>query len=414
MIRMPEHILSLLKPTPAWYVLASALALCFMGVVIIGSINEGLAAVQSRWIVIALVGMVACLLPHPRQLGVIAIPAFLLTLVLLVILIAPGVPSWLVRPRNGARGWINLVFMDFQPAEMAKIVFVMAVARYLRYRESYRTIWGMLIPFVIMFIPVGLILKQPDLGSAMLFPPVLFVMLIAAGAKLRHLAALLSIGLLAIAVNVAVIALDPPVILPNGAMRPHPPATAWMHILKPHQEARIAASISQFRGDKQFSKTTGYQQEMAMMLTGAGGLTGLGQRSKIILDHNWLPERHNDMIFALIVNRWGLVGGAATLLLYLLLFYSFIVIAARTKDPFARLTTVGFAGLLFTQASINVAVTIGLIPITGLTLPFVSYGGSSLLATFLMVGIVINFASRPNAMLARPSFEFDNREAIFQ
>lgn len=414
MIRMPSQITYLLKPSPAWYVLAAALALCFLGVTVIGTASQNLASDQSRWVVISLLGMIACVLPHPRQLSVIAIPALIVTVLLLVLLLVPGIPTWLVRPRNGARSWINLGFMDFQPAEMAKIVFVMALARYLRYRDNYRTFPGLLVPFVIMFIPVGLILKQPDLGSALLFPPVLFVMLLAAGAKIRHLTALLTIGFLAVAVNVAVIALDPPTILPNGRMMAHSPSTRWMHILKPHQEARIAASISLFQGDNKFSQTTGYQQRMAMMLTGAGGVWGLGDRSHVILEHNWLPERHNDMIFALIVNRWGFVGGGVTLLLYLVLFYAFLVIAARSKDPFARLTTVGFAGLLFSQAAINVAVTIGLMPITGITLPFISYGGSSLLATFLMVGIVINFASRPNAMLARPSFEFDNRKAIFQ
>lgn len=411
---MPEQLGVLLKPNLTWYVLGTALALCFLGVTTIGIASERLASNQSLWVVISLLGMVACIVPHPRQLSVIAIPALVVTVGLLVLLLLPGIPTWLVRPRNGARSWINLGFMDFQPAELAKIIFVMALARYLRYRDNYRTFTGLLVPFIIMFIPVGLILKQPDLGSAMLFPPVLFVMLLAAGAKIRHLSALLTIGFLAVAVNVAVIALDPPTILPNGRMMPHPTSTRWMHILKPHQEARIAASISLFKGDNRFSQTTGYQQRMAMMLTGAGGVWGLGDRSRIILEHNWLPERHNDMIFALIVNRWGFVGGAATLLLYLILFYAFLVIAARSKDPFARLTIVGFAGLLFTQASINVAVTIGLMPITGITLPFISYGGSSLLTTFLMVGIVINFASRPNAMLARPSFEFDHREAIFQ
>jgi cell division protein FtsW (lipid II flippase) len=411
---MPSQIVTLMKPNIAWYVVVTALALSFMGVMVIGTVSPTLASDQSRWVVIALVGMVMCVLPHPKQLSVIAMPAMVITLALLVLLLLPGIPTWLVRPRNGARSWINLIFMDFQPAEMAKIVFVMALARYLRRRDSYRTLIGLLIPFLIMFIPVGLILKQPDLGSALLFPPALFAMLLAAGAKLRHLTALLSIGILAIVVNVAIIALDPPVISPNGRILPHPPATRWMHVLKPHQEARIAASISQFKGEKTYSRTTGYQQETAMMLSGAGGVLGMGDRSEVILRYNWLPERHNDMIFSIIVNRWGLVGGLVTMFLYLLLFYAFIVVAARSKDPFARLTTVGFAALLFTQATINVAVNIGLMPITGITLPFISYGGSSLLATFMMVGIVINFASRPPEMLARPSFEFDNREAIFQ
>ena len=103
------------------------------------------------------------------------------------------------------------------------------------------------------------------------------------------------------------------------------------------------------------------------------------------------------------------------LALYTLLVGSILTVAARSKDPFARLSCVGFAGLIFTQASINIAMTVGLMPITGITLPFISYGGSSLLFTFIMVGLVINFASRRPQLLSRPSFEFDKkRDAVLQ
>ncbi|MEM9348238.1 MAG: FtsW/RodA/SpoVE family cell cycle protein, partial [Planctomycetota bacterium] len=114
------------------------------------------------------------------------------------------------------------------------------------------------------------------------------------------------------------------------------------------------------------------------------------------------------------VNRWGILGGLGTMALYGVLVASILLVAARSKDPFARMSCVGFAGMIFTQASINIGMTVGLLPITGITLPLISYGGSSMLFTFVMVGLVINFAARRPQMLARPSFEFDNADAIFQ
>jgi cell division protein FtsW (lipid II flippase) len=108
------------------------------------------------------------------------------------------------------------------------------------------------------------------------------------------------------------------------------------------------------------------------------------------------------------------MGGAATIGLYMLLVLSFMLIAMRASDPFCRIATVGFAGLLFTQAVINIGMTIGLLPITGITLPFISYGGSSLMTTYAIIGLVVNFASRPPGFVLRPSFEFDEPEAVFR
>ncbi|MFW6032260.1 MAG: FtsW/RodA/SpoVE family cell cycle protein [Phycisphaeraceae bacterium] len=131
-----------------------------------------------------------------------------------------------------------------------------------------------------------------------------------------------------------------------------------------------------------------------------------------MLKYNYLPEAHNDMIFAVISARWGLAGAAAVLGMYLVLGSSFVLAAARSKDPFARLACVGFGAILFVQAAINIGVTLGLIPLTGITLPFISYGGSSLLSSFIMLGLMLNFASRRPAPLTRPSFEFDQPGAV--
>ena len=388
---------SLFKLHPGWYGMFAAIMLTCLGIIAISTINPDYAASQGKqWLPIALIVMAVCVIPHPRVIGLASYPLLIATLFLLVFLLAPGVPRSIVPIRNGAKAWINMHFMMLQPSELTKISFVLALAWYLRYRDSYRTLIGLLVPFVIMLIPVGMILKEPDLGTALLFAPTLFAVLIAAGAKLRHISTLLAIGVVLITFNISVIVFDLP---------------QWMHVLKPHQEARIASMI----WPEKYKDREAYQQTVACRLVSAGGAIGHGrERSHILVRYNALPHPHNDMIFTVISNRWGAAGALAVIGLYLVMTSSFILVAAKSKDPFARLSCVGFAGMLFTQATINIGVNIGVIPVTGITLPFVSYGGSSLVATFAMVGLMLNFASRPPAIISRPSFEYDHVESIFQ
>jgi len=394
-----ERLRQLFRPHVGWVGLVAALLLTWIGIEAIATVEPGFASRQAKWVPISLVFMLICWWPQPRLLGLLSYPALGVLLFVLLLLVMPFMPRSIVPIRNGATSWINLGVMNLQPSELAKIAFVMSMAWFLRYRDSYRTLLGLAVPFLIMFVPVGLILKQPDLGTAMLFAPTLFVMLLAAGAKLRHMLALsgIAVGVVAIVVLITLF------------------APQEMQLLKPHQQARIVSMLSLASGETKHLEDDAYQQAKAMTLIGAGQVTGYGaERSEEIMEFNHLPLDHNDMIFAVIANRWGLLGAWAVLGLYLLLVSSFVVVAARGKDPFARMCCVGFAAMIFTQATINIAMCLGLLPITGITLPFVSYGGSSLLTTFLMVGLLINFASRRPSMLARPSFEYDNAEAMFQ
>jgi len=396
--RLPTSLRLILRPHAGWFALAAAVLLTGIGIMAIGTAEPYYAQTQLRWLMISIVVAGLCVVPHPRVIGHAAYPLLAIGLVLLVFLLTPGVPGFLVPVRNGARSWINLGFASLQPSEIVKIFFVLSVAWYLRYTDSYRSLLGVLLPFVGMCVPVGLILKQPDLGTALLFAPALFLMLLAAGAKLRHLGLLGGLAAAAVVLNVVIILALPP----------------SMQVLRPHQQERIRSMVSQVQGDQRYIRDIGYQQYKAVTLVGAGGATGYGERSSVIVRFNRLPEDHNDMIFAVIVNRWGFFGGIAVLGLYTLLTLSLLLIAGRSKDPFARLTCVGFAAMILTQAVINMGMTIGLLPITGIPLPFVSYGGSSLASTFVMVGLAFNFAWRRPAMLARPSFEYDKGEAIFQ
>ena len=388
----------LARPNVGWVALLAAMGLSAMGIMAIATAAPRYAAVQARWLVIALVAAGLCALPSPRVVGRLAYLFMGLILVALVVVLIPVMPRWIVPVRNGARCWINLQFMMFQPSELAKVLYVLSMAWYLRYGDSWRTVWGLCKVFVLLLIPLSLILLEPDLGSALLFPPTLFAMLVAAGARLTHLGALVGMALLAVVVNITAV-----FVLPDS-----------MQVLKPHQRQRIVALVSQIQGDTRYENDIGYQQAKAMTLVGSGGLQGYGaERSRTIVRYNKLPEDHNDMIFAVIVNRWGWVGGMATLGLYLLMVYSMFAVAMVTKNAFTQISAVGFAGLIFSQAMINIGITLGLLPVTGITLPFVSYGGSSLVAMFAVIGLMVNFASWRPMMLARPNFEFDRADAAF-
>ncbi len=152
-----------------------------------------------------------------------------------------------------------------------------------------------------------------------------------------------------------------------------------------------------------------YQSVTAQRLAGAGGMNGVSDhQSRALVRFNKLPERHNDMIFAVIMNRFGLAGGLLVLALYVVWFTGAYLTAAMCQDAFGRLLVVGFSGFILAQALVNIGMTIGMLPIIGLTLPFVSYGGSSMLSVWVMTGMVLGVGLRRSKRFARPSFEFDD------
>ena len=373
-----------------WYALAAAIGLTVIGIEAIRTNDAQNAFRQTIWFAVALVVCGLCVWPRPRTVGLYAYGLLAGALFLLVLLILPWTPAAIVPRTNAAKSWIDLRIMRVQPSELAKVAFVLAMAWYLRHRESYRTLRGLLVPLAISLVPVVMILSQPDLGTALLFLPTVLVMLIAAGAKLRHIGGSVGISLALVAVLVATIYLAP-----NLASL----------ALRPHQQNRFKALISMATGDERHNDSLAFQQIKSIQLIGAGQIFGYGAaRSARFV--RALPEAHNDMIYAVIINRWGLLGGLVVLGLCMVVVLMFAMVAGRSKDPFSRLVVVGFAGLLFTQAAIHLAVNLGLLPVTGITLPFVSYGGSSLVVTFSMVGLVINIAGQDSLVPSRPSFEF--------
>jgi rod shape determining protein RodA len=253
-------------------------------------------------------------------------------------------------------------------------------------KQNYRTFVGVLRPLALSAIPMGLVLVEPNLGMTLLFLPILFSMLVAAGARVKHIVLIVVLGL-------------------SIAPLSYP-------FLRDHQRDRIDAILAQMRGDSRHEDDIGYQGARAMTLVGSGGLVGVGaMKASNLIRYNSLPEEHNDMVFAVIACRWGLLGAIVTWGLFGGFAIGALMTAGLCKDPFGRLVAVGVTAALFAQMCINTGMTIGLLPITGLPLPFVSYGGSSMVATWLMVGLIFNIAMRRSKHLARQSFEFDGTGA---
>ncbi|NOZ21267.1 MAG: rod shape-determining protein RodA [Planctomycetes bacterium] len=291
---------------------------------------------------------------------------------------------------KGSTRWFRVAGAQVQPSELAKVALILVLARYLMYRKNYRSLLGLIPPFLLTAIPIGLILVEPDLGTVLIMIPVLFAMLFAAGARLKHLIPIIVLGLLALPAVYLFCQIQSP-----GLKR------IQRKLLKPHQKARIFAFVNP-SADKSGS---GYQVINSLIAIGSGGFFGKGLGNGTQNRLRYLPEPHTDFIFSVIGEEWGFCGAIMVLALYAVLFLCGLNIADRTREPFGRLIAVGGVTLLATQVFINVGMTMRMCPITGLTLPFISYGGSSLLSSFVLLSLMINVDMRQPPILAAEDFK---------
>lgn len=324
---------------------------------------------QLVWLAIAWPIMLGLTVVSYRPLRRVGPWLYLLSLVLLVVvLFMPAI--------NGSRRWIPLGLLDFQPSEPARLAFIMALAGFLMHRDSQKTLGGLFVPFVMTLFPLLLILKEPDLGTAVLFLPILYAMLFAAGARPAHLAAAALTG----------VALLP---------------LLWGQ-LSAEQRSRVTTVFNQRDGGAA-PQRDGYHLHQSKQVIALGGLDGSLQHDEPIIDDPaayHLPAARTDFILALICERYGFGGFLGLMLLYGMIIVGGLSAASRTREPFGRLVAVGIVTMLATQAIINAAMTVGLMPITGITLPLASYGGSSLVSTCAAVGLLMNIAMRPGYEVA--------------
>ncbi len=314
---------------------------------------------QMIWLIMALPVMFAIALAPSHIIRFVSIPAYLISLVLLVV-------TLFMSPINGSRRWIPLGLFDFQPSEPARLAFIMMLATYLMYRENQRTIQGLLPPLILAILPMLLILKEPDMDTALLFIPVMYFMLFAAGARSKHLlgAALMGISCMPL---------------------------LWTQ-MSAEQQSRLVSVFTQRDGGLA-PAGDGFHLHQSKQVLALGGFRGSIRQAEPPLDDPaaWqLPASRTDFIFVMIGEKFGFAGCGGLLALYCVLIWKGLQIARRTRDPFGRLVVVGIVTLLSVQTILNTGMTVGLLPITGTALPLCSYGGSSLLSTYAAIGLLIN------------------------
>lgn len=312
------------------------------------------------WVTLGLIAMTVALLLDMRKLYNWAKPILYVAIILLIIVKIPG----LGRTVNGATRWIGLGPLSIQPSEVIKLAMVLIMARVLatnpRNIQFFRK--GLLPCLALLGIICGLIMLQPDLGTTLVIASTTFFMLIAAGARMLHMTALGTAGLAMVA----------------GAI-----------VAAPYRMRRIFAFLDPWADPS----GKGYQTIQSLLALGPGGLFGLGfgqSRQKFL----YLPENHTDFIFAMIGEEFGFVGATLVVLLFFLVIWRGFRLAINAPDNFLGLFAVGLTSLIGIQAMINMGVVIGVLPVTGITLPFLSYGGTSLVFTMIGVGLLLNISAR--------------------
>lgn len=265
------------------------------------------------------------------------------------------------RTIRGTEGWIDLGFFQVQPVEFAKVVLVLFLASFITKKKSELGEWTRLISSLVLTgAIVFLVMRQPDLGSSIVLLAVWGVMLLVSGIRLKHVLVLGMLGTL----------------LVSGS---------WF-FLEDYQKARIESFVH----PELDPRGSGYNVLQAMVAVGSGGMFGKGIGHGSQSQSNFLPEKHTDFIFASINEELGIAGAFLTLFLYGVIFYRLRVIGIQSADNLGYLITVGVYAMILVQVVINIGMNVGLLPVTGIPLPFMSYGGSSILSLFIAIGIVQN------------------------
>jgi cell division protein FtsW len=282
-------------------------------------------------------------------------PLLLTSIVLLVAVLFIGTTV------NGARRWIPVGSFGFQPSELAKLALAVWLAAFLVRRSAPRSLGEMIRPIgLVVAVLVGLLIAEPDLGTSITLVVMVAAMLVVAGTPVRTLAAAGSIGLALLVVAI------------------------WF---EPYRRARFLSFLDPW-SDPQGA---GFQTVQAMLALGSGGLFGVGLGESVQKVY-YLPEASTDMIFAIVGEELGLVGAAALIAAFVAFGYAGFNVALRCKDPFGKRLAAGLTALICGQASVNLCAVMGIAPLTGIPLPFVSYGGSSLIVGLASVGILLNIA----------------------
>ncbi len=288
-----------------------------------------------------------------------AVPVLIICLVCLVLVFIPGVGGSV----KGATRWIRFPGFNFQPAELAKVALIIFMAYSLdRKQEQIRWFKGLVPYMLVLMLMIGLLMIQPDMGSSMTLAGVAMVMLFAAGMRVSHV--------------ISIVLFSAP----------------FVYYAIRHKEYRWRR-ITSFLNPWADPGNTGFQIIQSWLAFGTGGITGqgLGEGKQKLF---YLPEAHTDFILSVVGEELGFIGTVTVAAMFFLLVHRSIRVAVYAEDSFGRFLALGIAVLIGAQAFVNIAVVMGLLPTKGLALPFISYGGSSLILSLFSIGILLNISSR--------------------
>ncbi len=351
-----------------WTVFTVALALGAAGLLSVLSATwtgahhelDPLVVRQLVWIGVGASLMTAAALCDYRALNSYAYPFYVVTLGLLTVVAVAG------ESTGGSRRWINLGLLKLEPSELAKLAVVLVMVHYLR-EEPPRGGWRahqMLIPAILLALPAVLVLKQPDLGTALILVLITATLVFVSGLNWRTMAVVVLGAVLA--------------------------APAGWHYLKPYQRERLVSFIN----PQSDPLGSGYHIIQSEIAIGSGGSWGKGLFKGTQARLNFLPEQTTDFIFAVYAEEFGFAGSMVLLGLYATLIARGAWIARHARDRFGSLLAVGVSGIIFWQVAINIGMASGMLPVVGITLPLVSYGGSSLIAMMAAAGVLISINMR--------------------
>lgn len=357
------------RKAPDFWLLASILSLLTIGIVMVYSAGSVLGfhdygdsfyfvKRQALFAVLGLVAMFFTMNFDYRLLKRYAKIGLIVCFALLVIVLIPGIGV----VRGGARSWLGISSFGIQPSEFMKLGMILFLSYWLS-KEDYRITHftrGLLPPLGIIGLAFGMIMLQPDLGTGTVMLGASMLIVFTAGARIKHLAGLVAVGAIGF---------------------------VGLILAAPYRLARITAFLDPWSDPL----GAGYQIIQSLYAIGPGGLAGLGlgmSRQK----YSYVPEPQTDFIFSILAEELGFIGGLLVLMLFLILIWRGMRVAMTIDDTFGSLLAVGIVGMVGVQVVINIGVVIGLMPVTGITLPLISYGGSSLTLMLTALGILLNLS----------------------
>ncbi len=352
-----------------WYLFGVVLALVIIGLTNLYSAvyfwGEGgslhLFWSQLIWMSVGLVLMIAMSFVDYRMFMRLSVPLYVISIILLILALVIGAEV------RGTQGWLKVGPLSLQPAEFAKIAFILIMARYFTNNLGFEGygLWELIKPLGLMAVPCALIILQGDMGSSLFLVFIFGSVAFFARIRKRTLVGLAVLGLIAV-------------------------VGVYTFGLKEYQRERITT----FMHPEADVRGSGYHLMQSKIAVGSGKVFGKGYLKGNINKLRYLPERHTDFVFPVFAEEWGFAGSAVLLALYIALLMMVLDIARKSKERFASFLAVGIAMMLFWQLVINLGGVLGLMPLTGVTLPLMSYGGSSMIAVLASIGILMNISKR--------------------